>query len=363
MNASDKVNKSQGAPGNDTSNTFELVAKPMPKTSMYGDRYNSVFVFGPTGAGERGILIEARALPGGEPMEGIPCSISSLSPDDAVSSGAMTMPIGETRFTDADGIAEFPVTYRRDAGLFRSAGFTIAGGPSSTQYQIDYRRCAGSPDEATYIAVMYPGRPELGEAYAYPHLRVYGIAGSYVRGAEDLPDLEHSVNVRLYQTDGAVMWSFLADAFLSEADYTLSFRMDDTRTGSDETYDIGSMDVRTTGPLGESYHIGGAGIDVKNSHPPLIERSMAPFLYAPVKSARVGEPIYLQWPTYANQQPGEKYRLTEGSGLDVEILPFTFGEVALARLTSSRAWSPNVYLYREVDGVEKFIDTVLLHWE
>ncbi|AJP57496.1 hypothetical protein UC34_11615 [Pandoraea vervacti] len=360
MSTSNDGNNPKGSPDAGSSNTFELFAKPMPKTSMGAE---GAFVFGPTGGGVRGILIEARALPGGEPMEGIPCSIVSLTPDDAITSGAMGMPIGEPRFTDANGVAEFPVTYRQDAGLFSPARFMIAGGPTTKQYTVYYMRCPSDPDEATYMAVVYPARPELGEAYAHNHVRIYGIAARYAHGAAGVPtDPDTQVSVRLYRRDGSVIFAFSAPMYFSQSDGSISFRHDETLRGDDTAYDLGSMDAYVMPPLNVRYHIGGPDIDVKNNHPPLIEKSMAPFLYAPVKSAPVGEPIYLQWPTYANQQPGEKYRLTDGSGLDVEILPFTFGEVALARLTSSRAWSPNVYLYREVDGVEKFIDAVLLSW-
>ncbi|AJP57498.1 hypothetical protein UC34_11625 [Pandoraea vervacti] len=357
-------NTSEAASGNDTSNTFELVAKPMPKTSMYDEGSGAtIFVFGPTGGGERGILIEARALPGGQPMEGIPCSIISLTPPDSVTSGVMTLPIGETRFTDASGVAEFPVTYRRDLGLFSPATFVVAGGPSYRNYRIIFRRCASNPEEATYMAVWYPGRPELGEAYADPHLRVYGIAGSYVHPASGVPDIEGTVTARLFQTNGALMWDVAAKAEFSEVLKTLSFRHDRTMTGIEQTYNVGSMNVEATTNLAGEYHIGGRRIDVNNDFPPLLENSQAPFLYAPVKSAPVGEPIYLQWPTYANKQPGEEYRLSSGDGLSVQIFPFTFGEVALARIIGNKAFSPVIDLIREVNGKSTLIDRVLLRWE
>ncbi|ODP32414.1 hypothetical protein [Pandoraea sp. ISTKB] len=358
MNASEKGIKSQGNVGNDAANSFELVAKPMPKTSMGAE---GAFIFGPTGGGTRGILIEARALPGGEPMEGIPCSIISLSPDHAITSGAMGMPIKDVRFTDANGIAEFPVTYRQDAGLFSPARFIVAGGPSNKEYTVYFMRCPSDPDEATYIAVVYPARPELGEAYAFNHVRAYGIAGRYIHGAAGVPS-EGEVSVRLHRRDGSIVLAYEVEMYFSESSGNISFRYDETLQGDDTDYDLGIMEAYVSRPLNTEYHIGGPDIDIRMNHPPLIENSRAPFLYAPVKSVPVGESIYLQWPTYINKQPGEKYRLTEGSGMDVEIFPFTFGDVALARLTCNRAWSPAVQLYREVDGVEKIIDTVLLNW-
>ncbi|WP_174990331.1 hypothetical protein [Pandoraea captiosa] len=44
------------------------------------------------------------------------------------------------------------------------------------------------------------------------------------------------------------------------------------------------------------------------------------------------------------------------------IYPFTFGDVACARLTSDTAFSPIVDLYRVVAGDSRAIDRVLLHW-
>ncbi|VVE65059.1 hypothetical protein PAN31117_01743 [Pandoraea anapnoica] len=342
---------------------FELVAMPGRETCMQDD----LFVFGPTyqSLPTCGIVVQARSISDGSPLPGVPCSLTRLVPDTAISSGDLFLDMGHVQITNADGNTTFPVIFRGDATeLHDDATITVDGGPKPLTAGIRYRRTPSHPSQTCVIAHIFPRRPELGAPYATAFLRVF-ILGKHYAPINDLfPDIDQEdIDVVLDLADGSTLGPYKAIPKKSSSDRWL-FATVDLPLPPREYPRVVHAHISAGGRMAQMWHFSFDRETVKD-HPHGTDGGNFRFLYAPVQSVPAGESIYLQWPTYMNKESWETYSIRDEQGvtIDVEIFPFEYGETALARVSTTRVGPRNVILYRGVqNGLHVFLCKGRLTW-
>lgn len=343
---------------------FELVALPGRETCMQGN----MFVFGPTyeTLGTQCIVVQARSLSDGSPLPGVPCSLDRLVPDSAISSGYMSLDLGRVQVTDASGNATFAPSFHSSANESHDdATVTIVGAPKAVAAGIRYRRTPSYPSQTCVIAHIFPGRPELGGAYATPHLRVFVLGKHYAPIKDLFPNIDpEDIDVVLDLADGSTMGPYKAAPNTSSWDRWLFATVSVPLRPGSHYPRVVHAHISAGGRMAQMWHFDFDSETVKN-HPHGTDGENFRLLYAPVQSVPAGESIYLQWPTYTNKEPWEEYSIVDelGVSIEVEIFPFEYGETALARVSTTRVGPRTVILYRGVlNGSRVFICKARLTW-
>ncbi|AKC70809.1 Ig-like domain-containing protein [Pandoraea oxalativorans] len=344
---------------------FELVALPGSETSMQGD----YFVLGPTdqtlAPTTHSIVVQARAISDGSPLPGVPCALTNLVPDTAISSNYMTLNIEHAQITDATGSTTFPATFHMHRKEFHDdARITIVGGPSPVTAGIRYRRPPSRSSLTCVIAHIFPGRPDLGIPYATPTLRVFVLAQRYATVDGQFPNIDPGdVDVVLDLHDGSTLGPYKAIIHQDAPYRTLSATLDILLPPGDYSRVVHAR-ISAGGRMGGLWHFD-VDTETVEHHPQATDGKPTRLIYAPVQEAPINEWIYLQWPTYTNKEPWEQYSIYRGTGapLDIEIFPIEYGQTAMARVRSTRAERRPLTLIRGVkDSIVVQLCNVALTW-
>ncbi|AJP57493.1 hypothetical protein UC34_11600 [Pandoraea vervacti] len=353
---------------------IELFAFPTDATCMRDD----AFVFGPVynrAEETKGIIIEARVANGGLPRPGIPCSIGAVYPPTAIEAGAMSIPLGKTQLTGADGRTVFPVSYDDYLHLYPMEAFTIVGAEAVKRYPMQCRRTPSNPQDLALLATLYPGRPEYGDAFASPHFRMFISMGVYrSRYVDPVPSFGNDAEILLDLADGSRLGPYVFKPEWTSVKPTVTSIHIQARLDLDlphgEYAPVVMAHVRAKGDMEKEYFFDfdrATTVDHVNmdfSPDPVDYPVHELYLYCPVTTLPAGEPFLLQWQTWSNTLPDEKYKLLIEPKVDeATILPFDFGEVATARVCSSTPTTTRIRLERMLSKYRgRIVATMDLTW-